>query len=129
MPLIDPNWFSDPEDLRKMVGALRYSRKALETEALRDIVVEETDPGPDSQTDEELAEYARSTVGTMWHCASTCRMGGDDESVVDPQLRVRGVDGLRVIDASIMPNLPSANTNGPTMAVASKGVDLVKADL
>jgi choline dehydrogenase-like flavoprotein len=86
-------------------------------------------PGLATDTDEGLAEYARNNVWTNYHCVGTCRMGADDESVVDPALKVRGVDGLRVIDASVMPNLPSGNTNAPTMAIASKGLELLKADL
>lgn len=128
-PIIDPNWFSEPEDLRKMIGALRYSRDVLATEALNNIDAFESAPGTDKQSDEDLIQYCRAAVDTMWHAAGTCRMGGDNESVVDPQLRVRGVNGLRVVDSSVIPSLPSANINGPVMAIASKGVDFIKEDL
>lgn len=125
VPLIDPNWLSEPDDMTTMLAGLRYGRRALRAPALKDLVA----PGLATDSDEGLAEYARNNLFTNYHCVGTCRMGADDQSVVDPALKVRGVDGLRVIDASIMPNLPSGNTQAPTMAIASKGLDLLKADL
>jgi choline dehydrogenase len=128
-PLIDPQWLADPEDMKTMIAGLRYGRQVLQTPALQQLLEPEGAPGVTIDTDDALAEYARKSVVTMFHCAGTCRMGADEQSVVDPSLKVRGIDGLRVIDASIMPNLPSANTNAVTLAIASKGLDLVKADL
>ena len=128
-PLIDPNWLAEPDDMTTMIAGLRYARRALQAAALEDLLEPEQSPGLDTDTDHGLAQYARNTAGPLWHCAGTCRMGADDQSVVDPSLNVRGVDGLRVIDASIMPNLPSGNTNAPTLAIASKGLDLLKANL
>ncbi len=127
-PLIDPNWLSDPDDVEVMVAGLRYARRALQMPALADLLEPEFSPGPDVN-DDDLAQFSRQMASGMAHPVGTCRMGGDDDAVVDPSLRVRGVDGLRVIDASIMPNLTSGNTNAPVMALASKGVDLLKADL
>lgn len=127
-PLIDPNWLSEPEDVRVMVAGLRYARRALKMPALVDLLQPEFSPGPDVD-DDDLAEFSRRVASGMAHPVGTCRMGGDDEAVVDPSLRVRGIDGLRVIDASIMPNITSGNTNAPVMALASRGVDRFKADL
>jgi choline dehydrogenase len=126
-PLIDPNWLDDPEDMRRMIGALRYVRGVTQTKALREVLEVETHPGPDKQTDEELTEYARSALETMWHCVGTCRMGADEDAVVDAELAVRGVEGLRVIDASVMPAVTSTNTNAPTIMIAEKGAMLVRA--
>ena len=128
-PLVDPNWLAEPDDMTTMIAGLRYGRRALQAPALKDLLEPEQSPGLDTDTDDGLAQYARNAAATMWHCAGTCRMGADDQSVVDPSLNVRGVDGLRVIDASIMPNLPSANTNAPTLAIASKGLELLKTNL
>ncbi len=124
-PLIDPNWLSDPEDMRLAVAALRYSRKVMQAPALRDLLEPELSPGLAAQTDEDLAQHARRAVTTMWHPVGTCRMGQDENAVVDADLQVKGIRSLRVIDASIMPNITSGNTNAPTMAIASKGVELL----
>ena len=107
-------------------GSLIAGRLATEIDALKDLLEAEHSPGLAGDSDQGLADYARTTVFTMFHCAGTCRMGADDQSVVDPSLTVRGTNGLRVIDASIMPNLPSANTNAATLAIASKGLALLK---
>lgn len=128
-PLIDPNYLSDPEDMRRMIGGLRYVREVLKSPALRDVLEPEMLPGLDVQSDEGLAEHARKTLTCMWHPVGTCRMGADDDAVVDASLRVRGVRGLRVIDASIMPNIVSGNTNATTMAIASKGLQLLRPDM
>lgn len=124
-PLIDPNWLADPEDMRLAVAALRYTRRVMQAPALRDILEPELSPGLDVQSDDDLAYHARRALTTMWHPVGTCRMGSDDNAVVDADLRVNGIQCLRVIDASVMPNITSGNTNAPTMALASKGVGLV----
>ena len=93
--------------------------------ALRDLVVRETRPGPEAQDDAALLEYMRGTIQTSWHMVGTCRMGTDDAAVVDPQLRVRGVANLRVIDSAIFPTIPSSNTNIPSIAAGEKGAELV----
>lgn len=126
-PLIDPNWLSDPEDMRLTVAALRYARRVFQAPALRDLLEPELAPGLEVTSDADLADYARRVVTTMWHPVGTCRMGKDDAAVVDAELRVKGIRSLRVIDASIMPNIVSGNTNAPTMALASKGVEMVLA--
>jgi len=127
-PLIDPNWLSEPEDLSTMIAGLRYARRAMQMPAVAGLLKPELIPGLDVEDDDDLADFCRHAVSGMAHPVGTCRMGADEDAVVDPSLRVRGVAGLRVIDASIMPNIPSANTNAAVMAIASKGVDLLKVE-
>jgi choline dehydrogenase len=121
-PLIDPGYLSDPGDLDTLVAGLREQREIAACGPLASYVTEELFPGPDVQTDEELRAYVRRTVTTVWHPTSTCAMG----SVCDPELRVLGVDGLRVVDASVMPTVPRGNTNAPTIAVAERAADLIR---
>jgi choline dehydrogenase len=83
-------------------------------------------PGEDAQTDEEIAQHVRETCHTVYHPVGTCKMGDDDEAVVDDELRVHGVDGLRVVDASVMPTITGGNTNAPTIAIAEKAADLIR---
>jgi choline dehydrogenase-like flavoprotein len=129
MPLIDPNYLSHPEDMRRLIGGLRYVRDVMEQPSLRGLIEADVLPGRTLQSDAELAAYVRETATTVWHPVGTCRMGSDEASVVDPSLRVRGVRGLRIIDSSIMPNITSGNTNGPTMALASRGLGLFLKDI
>jgi choline dehydrogenase len=96
--------------------------------ALRRYMVAESMPGPDVQTDEEWLHYARQVGGTVFHASCSCRMGPDAMSVVDERLRVHGLEGLRVIDASVMPAVTSTNTNAPTIMIAEKGADMLRAD-
>jgi choline dehydrogenase-like flavoprotein len=124
MPIIDPNYMDDPADMAAAIKSVRAMRKVMEMPSLRDLLEPELEPGLDVVTDTQIAEWIGKVVTTMWHPVGTCRMGNDAESVVDPELRVRGVTGLRVIDASIMPNIVSGNTNAPTMALADRGVEL-----
>jgi len=86
---------------------------------------EETFPGPSVKTDEEIRRFTRDTLGTTFHPAGTCRMGRDRMAVVDPELRVRGVEGLRVVDASVMPRVISGNTNAPVIMIAEKAADMI----
>ena len=125
--IINPNFLGHPDDLRIEIAALRYAREILETRPMSDTVKAEVLPGPDVRTDEQLTEFCKRTVKTNYHPVGTCAMGTDDNpmAVVTPELKVRGVEGLRVFDASIMPNLLSANTNAPTMAIADKAVALM----
>ena len=128
-PLFDPNYLGDPEDMRLMLSGMRYCRRVLKSPALREVLEPEMLPGLKVETDEALMEYAKRNLTSMWHPVGTCRMGADEDAVVDASLRVRGTRNLRIIDASIMPNLTSGNTNAPTMALASKGLELLKAVL
>lgn len=121
---ISPNFLSDHRDLELMVRGLRYLRTILATGPMAAAVRQEIVPGPAVDSDEAIAEYCKASTMTNYHPCGTCRMGSDDDegAVLDPQLRVRGVEGLRVFDASMMPLIPDANINAPVMAAADMGV-------
>ncbi|GAA6209115.1 choline dehydrogenase [Cognatishimia sp. WU-CL00825] len=125
-PLIDPNYWADPHDKEMSIRGLKLAQDILRQDALKPLVQREVLPGPDVQTDEDYFNFACAHAKTDHHPAGTCRMGADDASVLDPQLRLRGIDGLRVVDASIMPRLISSNTNAPTMMIAEKAADMIK---
>ncbi|MES2065553.1 MAG: GMC family oxidoreductase N-terminal domain-containing protein [Pseudomonadota bacterium] len=118
MPLINPNFIGEEEDLKAAVASVRAIREVMRQESLAPVIEDEIEPGPQAQTDAEIGEWVKRVATTMWHPVGTCRMGADERAVVDARLRVRGVEGLRVIDASIMPNITSGNTNAPTQALA-----------
>ena len=124
-PRIEPRYFSEPHDRKVIVSGLEMLREIYRQPAFRDLWEEETLPGANCETASGLWEYARSKGGTVFHASCTCRMGSDEKAVVDPQLRVRGVQNLRVIDASVMPSVTSANTNAATIMIAEKGAELV----
>ncbi len=126
-PRLHHNFLSDPggEDLEALVRGLKIVRRLAEAPAMDAYRGEEVFPGPRVGTDEEIRRFTRETLGTTFHPAGTCKMGRGRMAVVDPQLRVRGVEGLRVVDASIMPNVVSGNTNAPTIMIAEKGADLI----
>lgn len=126
-PAIRYNYLSTEADRRVMVEGLKTIRRITATEPFSRYVERERMPGPDVQTDAQWLDYCREVGGTVYHPTSTCRMGGDD-AVLDERLRVRGLGGLRVIDASVMPAVVSGNTNAAVIAVAEKGADLVLAD-
>lgn len=126
-PEIQPNYLVDEADQQAVIQGLKWCRKLLSSDALEVYRGPETLPGPDVQKDEDLLAYARSHGATVYHAIGTCRMGVDDGAVVDPQLRVRGVRNLRVVDASVMPTMVSANTNAATMMIAEKASDLIAA--
>ncbi|MBP2295770.1 GMC family oxidoreductase [Azospirillum rugosum] len=127
-PRIQPNYLHEEADRRTMVEGLRIARSLFQTEPLSGCVTEELLPGPATQSDEEWLHHVRSVAGTGAHASGTCRMGPDPMSVVDNRLRVHGIDGLRVIDASIMPTVVSGNTNAAAMMIGEKGADLVLED-
>jgi len=127
-PAIRPNYLSAPRDLEAMIAGLRTARRIFEAPAWQAHSVKELRPGPGLLSDTDLADYVRTAAGSVFHPVGTCRMGGDAASVVDPRLRVRGVAGLRVIDASIMPNVTTGNTNAPTTMIAEKGAAMVLED-
>lgn len=126
-PLVDPNYLSDPRDLRYLIEGLRVARSLAGTSPLSGALRRELLPGPAATDDAAIARYVQSTVRTDWHPVGTCRMGSadDPQSVVDDHLRVHGTRGLRVIDASVMPNIVGANTNAPTMALADRALSLI----
>jgi choline dehydrogenase-like flavoprotein len=127
-PHIEVNYLSDPEDQAASVAMVRYIRRIAGQPALKDFIVEEVQPGPDVQSDDEILEAYKTLGATAYHVSGTCRMGSDQESVVDPQTRVRGVDGLRVVDTSIFPELPSGNTNAPAMAAGRRAAQFILED-
>jgi choline dehydrogenase len=128
-PVISHQMFEDPDDLHDLVAGARLIRGILDAAPLRRHIVRETMPGPDVVSDDDWASYLRGygSFGAS-HPAGTCRMGVDAGAVVDPRLRVRGVEGLRVVDASVMPELTSGNTNAPVIMIAEKAADLVLSD-
>jgi choline dehydrogenase len=129
LPAIDPCYLSDREgeDEATLLRGLRLARRVLEQEPLAAFVDGELLPGDDKRTDDDLRAHIRALSQTLYHPAGTCRMGSDAASVVDPQLRVRGIEGLRVADASIMPKLPHGHTNWPTVMIAERASTFVAA--
>jgi choline dehydrogenase len=131
-PAIDPAYLSDSADIEPLVRGIRLARELAAAGPLAKICKGELAPGPDAVTDSELTEFVRRDITTIYHPVGTCAMGGDSRlaaskltSVVDTGLRVRGVDGLRVVDASVMPAVPRGNTNAPTIAIAERAADLI----
>lgn len=124
-PAIHYNYLATESDRRMMVDALKQLRQLVNTPPFNAYVAEERAPGPQVQTDDDWLDFCRRTGDTVYHPTSTCRMGIDDASVVDQYLKVRGVDGLWVIDASIMPAVVSGNTNAAVIAIAERGADLL----
>jgi choline dehydrogenase len=127
-PSIEPNYLCAESDRRVAIAAIRSARRIARTRAMQEYAVEEKMPGAGLETDGELLDFARDVGATIFHPAGTCRMGRDSMSVVDERLRVRGIEGLRVVDASIMPRLVSGNTNAPVIMIAEKAADMIKAD-
>ncbi len=127
-PAIRPNYLSHPDDRQVAAQAIRLTRQICSAPALARFEPEEFKPGPELRSDEELARAAGDIGTTIFHPVGTCRMGPDDGAVVDERLRVRGVRGLRVVDASIMPTITSGNTNAPVMMIAEKAAEMIAED-
>jgi choline dehydrogenase-like flavoprotein len=125
-PAIEVGYLADEADLEDLVEGLRIVRRIGEADALAGFRGEELAPGPGGWEPEALRRHIRDNVGTFFHPVGTCRMGSDEAAVVDPELRVRGVEGLRVIDASVMPDLLSGATHAATVMIAEKGAVLLK---
>ncbi len=125
-PAIDPNYWGDPYDREMSLQGFKLAREIMAQEAFRPFILCERYPGPDVRSDADIAAYARKVGKTDFHPVGTCKMGSDEMAVVDPALKVRGLDGLRVIDSSVMPLLTTGNTNAPTIMVAEKGADHVR---
>jgi len=124
-PSIDPNFLGESSDLPPLVHGLKLARRLLYAPAFAPFKSHEVAPGPQAQDDAALEEHVRSSCGTVFHPVGTCRMGGDEMSVVDAQLRVRGIQGLRVVDASVFPRQIRGNTNAPVVMVAEKAADMI----
>jgi len=127
-PAIHPNYLSDERDLEVAVNSIKVARKIAEAPALAEQIIDEFVPGRDFQSDEELLLAARKYSQTIYHPTSTCKMGHDDMAVVDDRLRVHGIQGLRVADASIMPEITSGNTNAPSIMIGEKASDMILED-
>ena len=125
-PRIQMNVFQDPYDLDAMVRGIKLSRELFRQAPLRELVRGESLPGPGMDDEQALREHLRRNAGHRSHPAGTCRMGQDADAVVDPQLRVRGIEGLRVADASVMPDVTSGNTNLPTIMIGERAADLIR---
>jgi choline dehydrogenase-like flavoprotein len=127
-PLIDPNYWDDSYDREMSIAGLRLAREIMRQDALKPYVLAERLPGPDVTSDADVIAYAARHAKTDHHPAGTCRMGADPAAVVDPRLRLNGVARLRVVDASVMPTVVSSNTNAPTIMIAEKAADMIRAD-
>lgn len=127
-PAIHPNHLSTDEDKQFFVRAVRKVREVLATSPMDELVQEEYLPGKDVTTDEQILDYVRKRSNTIYHPCGTCRMGADEQAVVDPALRVRGVRGLRIADASVMPRITSGNINATCLMIGEKAADLILAD-
>jgi choline dehydrogenase len=125
-PAVYPNYLATETDQRTIVAGLKLIRRILASSQMQALIEAEFQPGPAVESDEELLDYARRRGGTVYHPTSTCKMGNDPLAVVDAELRVHGVDGLRVADASIMPTVVSGNTNAATIMIGEKIADLVR---
>jgi choline dehydrogenase len=127
-PEIRPNYFSAPRDMEVTLAGIRLARRIFAQPAIAGAVEAETVPGREAQDDEALKQFARLHGSTVFHPVGTCRMGIDPGAVVDPRLRVHGIAGLRVIDASIMPRITTGNTNAPTIMIGEKGAAMIRED-
>ena len=125
-PLIDPNYWQEPEDLKRGMMGVRIAREILRQPALRPFLAGERLPGPKVNTDQELYEHLCENAKTQHHPVGTCKMGTDDMAVVSPDLKVRGLDGLRICDSSIMPRINSSNTNAATIMIGERAADIIR---
>ena len=125
-PRILFNLFQEPSDVARMIRGIRAARRVYAQEPLRSLIVRERVPGPQCESDADLERFIRANAAITQHAVGTCRMGIDAGAVVDAQLRVHGLNGLRIADASIMPNVPGGNTNAPTMMIAEMAADLIR---
>lgn len=126
-PIIQMNYLQHEADGQKLAAGIKVLRQLFHSSAFDEFRGEEIAPGVEVQADEALMAYIRETANTVWHPVGTCKMGTDPMAVVDPELRVHGIQGLRVVDASIMPTLTTGNTNAPTIMIGEKAADLIKA--
>jgi choline dehydrogenase len=124
-PNIAPNYLSRELDCRTLIGGLRIGRELFAQPAMKRFVVEETLPGRQAASDEALLQYGRDNGSTVYHGVGTCRMGSDDDSVVDSRLRVCGIERLRVVDGSVMPAITSTNTNATVLMIAERAADML----
>lgn len=124
-PRIIPNFLSHPDDIKTLVAGVRKVRELARTHAFAPLIEEEVAPGAEAVSDEQIEQWIRSSLGTVFHPVGTCKMGHDPLAVVDEQLRVHGLEGLRIADASIMPTLVTGNTNAPAIMIGEKAADMI----
>ncbi len=124
-PKIDPRYLEDPHDAFVLLQGIKTVRRVASFPGMARLIVRETRPGPEAVTDDDLYKYIRETTQTTWHIVGSCKAGTDADAVVDPDLRVRGISQLRVIDSSVYPTIPSSNTNAATIALGEKGAEMV----
>jgi len=127
-PLIDPNYLADPLDREMSIRGLKLTQEILAQKPLKKYILAERLPGPDVKTEQDYFDFISVHSKTSHHCAGTCRMGADDRAVVDTRLRFNGIDGLRIVDNSIMPTVISSNTNAAAIMIGEKAADMIKAD-
>ena len=127
-PVIKANYLEAEQDLDVLVEGVKVARKIFKTNAFQEVIGPEHESSRDAQTDDEIKDFVRKNAETIYHPVGTCKMGHDDMAVVDARLRVRGIENLRVIDASVMPTLVGGNTNAPTIMIAEKAADMLIAD-
>ncbi len=127
-PAIHPNYLATQEDQEVAINAIKLTRKLVEAPALKGLILQEHEPGMEYKSDEQLLEYARNRATTIYHPSGTCKMGNDKMAVVDHKLRVHGIEGLRVVDCSIMPTLVSGNTNAVAIMIAEKAAAMMIED-
>ncbi|MGB0119437.1 MAG: GMC oxidoreductase, partial [Solirubrobacterales bacterium] len=125
-PHIRTNSLTEPDDVASLVAAVKLAREIAATEPMRSVAGREIFPGADRVDDEQIEEDLRNRVELIYHPAGTCRMGTGRDAVLDPDLRVKGIQGLRVVDASVMPTITGGNTNAPTIMIAERAADLIK---
>ncbi len=124
-PLIDPQLLAAPGDIDPLIRAIRIARRAFAAPSFARFRGREVAPGAEVQSDAEIDNYIRSTGYTVHHPCGTCRMGSDEGAVVDPELKLRGIDGLRVADASVFPSIIGGNTNAPVIMIAERAADFI----
>ncbi|WP_016835799.1 GMC oxidoreductase [Herbaspirillum lusitanum] len=122
------NYLTDDRDLPPLMEGLRMIRRIFAADPFRPKLRDEIMPGTAHQSDKELISYLRGNAQSMYHPVGTCRMGVDAGAVVDPELKLNGFEGVRVVDASVMPRIPSGNTNAPTIMIAEKAADMIIAE-
>jgi choline dehydrogenase len=127
-PAIRPNYFTTRTDELALLGGVRHVRRIFSAPALAKHSLGEAKPGPELRSEVDLLDYARRFGNTLYHPVGTCKMGEDPRAVVDSRLRVHGIHGLRVIDASVMPTLTTGNTNAPAIMIGEKGAAMIRED-
>ena len=125
-PVVDPNFLAEPYDLRIGIEGVKISREIFSQPSLQKHITDIVFPDHNVKTQSDYETFARQFGRTSYHPVGTCKMGVDDMAVVDPQLRVHGVDGLRICDSSVMPSLIGSNTNAPTIMIAEKAADMIR---